>query len=91
MWIYILLVILIFVLICVVCCFYVDWKVDKEIVQEQRKRDIAENRLTESLKILCSQLGIGLSYHKELGTAAGRILYHSMNGRLLLMMQRLKF
>ena len=34
------------------------------------------------MKTLCAQLGIDLSYHKELGDAAGRILYHSMNGRL---------
>lgn len=31
---------------------------------------------------MCSLLDIDLSYHKELGTAAGRILYLSMAGRL---------
>lgn len=82
MWCYILLVILIIVLICVVLYFYIDWQVTKEIEQEHKERDAVENRLTESLKTLCVQLGIGLSYHKELGTAAGRILYHSKNGRL---------
>lgn len=82
MWGYILLAIIIVVLICVAFYFYIDWQVTKEIKQEHRERDIAENRLTESLRTLCAQLGIGLSYHEELGTAAGRILYHSMNGRL---------
>lgn len=82
MWGYILLAIIVIVLICVLICFYIDWQTDKEIEREQKERDAVENRLTESLKTLCTQLGIGLSYHKELGTAAGRILYHSMNGRL---------
>lgn len=82
MWIYILLVILIIVIVCVAAYFYIDWQVNKEIEQEHKERNIAEKRLTESLKTLCAQLGIGLSYHEELGTAAGRILYHSMNGRL---------
>lgn len=82
MWGYILLAIIIVVLICVAIYFYIDWQVNKEIEQEYKERDAVENRLTESLKTLCAQLGIGLSYHKELGTAAGRILYHSRNGRL---------
>ena len=82
MWCYILLAILIIVLICVFIYFYIDWQVTKEIEQEHKERDAIKNRLTESLKTLCAQLGIGLSYHKELGTAAGRILYHSKNGRL---------
>lgn len=75
-------VIIIVVLICVAIYFYVDWQVNKELEQERKERNAVENRLTESLKTLCTQLGIGLSYHKELGTAAGRILYHSKNGRL---------
>lgn len=79
---YILLAIIVIVLICVFICLYIDWQTDKEIEREHKERDTVENRLTESLKTLCTQLGIGLSYHKELGTAAGRILYHSMNGRL---------
>ena len=82
MLLYIFLVVLVFALICVALYFYVDWKVDKEIEQEHKERIVAESRLTESLKALCTQLGIGLSYHEKLGTAAGRILYHSMNGRL---------
>lgn len=82
MWFYILLTILAVVLICIVLYFYSEWKFDKDIAQEHKERNIAENRLTESLKTLCAQLGIDLSYHEELGTTAGRILYHSMNGRL---------
>lgn len=74
------LVILIIIIVCVVACFYIDWQVNKEMEQEHKERNIAEKRLTESLKTLCVQLGIGLSYHEELGTAAGRILYHSRNG-----------
>lgn len=76
------LVALVFILICVVICFYSERKVDKEIEQERKERRAAKHRLTESLKTLCAQLGIDLSYHEELGTAAGRILYHSRNGRL---------
>lgn len=83
MWVYILLAILIIAIICVAVCFYSEWKFDKEIEQEHRERTLVENRLTESLKSLCTQLGIELSYHKELGTAAGRILYSSLRGRLL--------
>lgn len=82
MWIYILLAIVIIVLICVATYFYIDWRMNKEIEQEHKERDTVEKRLTTSLKTLCVQLGIDLSYHKELGDAAGRILYHSMNGRL---------
>lgn len=82
MWTYMLLVIVIIVLICVVSYFYIDRQVNKKIEQEHMERDFVENRLTISLKTLCAQLGIDLSYHKELGDAAGRILYHSMNGRL---------
>ena len=82
MWHYILLAILVIVLICIILYFYIDWQVTMEIKQEHKERNAIENRLTESLKTLCAQLGIGLSYHKELGTAAGRILYHSRNGRL---------
>lgn len=66
----------------IVACIISDRAVDKQIEKEQAERDIAESRLTKSLKVLCNQLGIGLSYHKELGTAAGRIIYHSNNGRL---------
>ena len=82
MWGYVLLVIIVIVLICVFICFYIDWQTDKEIEKEHKERDAVENRLTESLKILCVQLGIDLSYHKELDDAAGRILYYSKNGRL---------
>ena len=82
MWTYILLAIVIIVLICITSYFYIDWQVNKKIEQEHKERDAVEKRLTTSLKTLCVQLGIDLSYHKELGDAAGRILYHSMNGRL---------
>ena len=82
MWTYILLAIVIIVLICITSYFYIDWQVNKKIEQEHKERDAVEKRLTTSLKTLCAQLGIDLSYHKELGDAAGRILYHSMNGRL---------
>ena len=78
---YILSAIMIIVLICVASYFYIDWQVNKEIEQKHKEYDAVENRLTTSLKTLCAQLGIDLSYHKELGDAAGRILYHSMNGR----------
>lgn len=82
MLLHMLLVVLAFILICVVLCFYSDRKVDKEIEQERKERIAAEHRLAESLKTLCTQLGIELSYHEELGIAAGRILYYSRNGRL---------
>ncbi len=82
MWTYILLAIVIIVLICVTSYFHIDWQVNKKIEQEHKERDAVEKRLTTSLKTLCAQLCIDLSYHKELGDAAGRILYHSMNGRL---------
>lgn len=59
-----------------------DWQIDKEIEREQKERNLTERRLTESLKTLCEQLGINLSYHKELGTAAGQIIYYKNNGRL---------
>ena len=91
MLLHIFLVVLVFALICVALYFYVDWKVDKEIEQEHKERIVAESRLTESLKTLCTQLGIGLSYHEKLGTAAGRILYHSMNGRLFVDDARIEF
>ncbi len=81
------LIIFVIVIIIVSLCIFSIWSLDrqisKEIEQEQKERNITENRLTDSLKTLCTQLGIELSYHKELGTAAGRILYYSMNGRLL--------
>lgn len=73
---------LIVLLACIVLYFYSEWKFDKEMTQEHRERTMVENRLTESLKILCSQLGIGLSFHEELGDAAGHILYYSKDGRL---------
>lgn len=42
------------------------------------------NRLCNSLKNLCSQLNINVSYHDTLGDAAGRILYYSDCGRYVL-------
>lgn len=50
--------------------------------QERVKRAVVEKRLTESLKGICEQMGIELSYHENLGTAAGRILYYEKNGWL---------
>ena len=76
------LVIIALIILLIIMCFISDHIIDKQFKKEQVERDIVENRLTESLKTLCTQLGIGLSYHKELGISAGRILYHSMNGRL---------
>lgn len=69
MLLHIFLVVLAFVLVCIAICFYTDWKVDKEIELEHKERNAVEHRLTESLKTLCTQLGIELSYHEELGTA----------------------
>lgn len=43
---------------------------------EDNARKLAENRLTLSLKSLCEQLNIPLTYHDELGASAGQILYH---------------
>lgn len=65
------------------CWIYIDTrKFKKEMAEE---KNLAEARLTKSLKSLCGQLAIPLSYHDSLGDAAGRILYHSnMEGRLLL-------
>lgn len=59
-----------------------DKKFEKEWAKKEEIRKNAECRLTDSLKMMCSLLDIDLSYHKELGTAAGRILYLSMAGRL---------
>lgn len=77
-------IIVIFIIAGVISVFVVDWQVDQDIKSQQKERDLTEKRLTESLKILCEQLGIGLSYHKELGTAAGRILYYEQGGRLFI-------
>lgn len=52
--------------------------------QEDKLKKATEARLNSALKSLCFQLKIPLSYHNELGEAAGRILYHSQQGRLLL-------
>ncbi len=75
---------IIFVVAMAVSFPIINWQVDKEMKKEDKERAKAETRLTESLKTLCAQLGIELSYHKELGEEAGRILYHSRAGRLLL-------
>ena len=68
------------------CWIYIDTKkFKKEITEREKERKNAEARLTKSLKSLCEQLAIPLSYHDDLGDAAGHILYHSnMDGRLLL-------
>lgn len=47
----------------------------------QKRKDI-EARLTASLKNICAQLNVPITYHQELGSAAGKILYHSCNGKL---------
>lgn len=57
-----------------------DKKFEKEWAKKEEIRKNAECRLTDSLKMLCSLLDIDLSYHKELGTAAGRILYYKDSG-----------
>ena len=68
------------------CWIYIDTrKFKKEMAEKGKERKNAEARLTKSLKSLCEQLAIPLSYHDDLGEAAGHILYHSnMDGRLLL-------
>ena len=68
------------------CWIYIDTKkFKKEIAEREQETKNAEARLTKSLKSLCEQLAIPLSYHDDLGDAAGYILYHSnMDGRLLL-------
>ena len=77
------------IIILIVCyfCWSMCWiyigtrKFKKEMAEEKN----VEARLTKSLKSLCEQLAIPLSYHDDLGDAAGHILYHSnMDGRLLL-------
>lgn len=73
-----------FLIAVVVSIPIINWKVNKEMREQGEERAEAEARLTESLKALCSLLGIEVSYHKALGDAAGRILYHSKSGRLLL-------
>lgn len=84
MFVKMLLAIVLFVLIVAFISFLIDNRqFHKEIEQEQIERMSAENRLTESLKTFCHQLGIELSYHKELGTAAGRIVYYKKDGRLI--------
>jgi hypothetical protein len=59
----------------------------KEIDEKYKKKKEDRNktliRLTESLTALCKLLNIDLSYHDQLGKAAGRILYKSFNGRLI--------
>lgn len=71
---------------CSMCCIYIDTrKFKKEMAEKKKERENAEVRLTKSLKSLCEQMAIPLSYHDDLGDAAGHILYHSnMDGRLLL-------
>lgn len=68
------------------CWIYIDArKFKKEMAEKEKEEKNAEVRLTKSLKSLCEQLAIPLSYHDDLGDAAGHILYHSnMDGRLLL-------
>ena len=69
-----------------ICWIYIDTqKFKKEMAEREKEEKNAEARLTKSLKSLCEQLAIPLSYHDNLGDAAGHILYHSnMDGRLLL-------
>ena len=69
-----------------ICWIYIDTqKFKKEMAEREKEEKNAEARLTKSLKSLCEQLAIPLSYHDNLGDAAGKILYHSnMDGRLLL-------
>jgi hypothetical protein len=83
--------IMVLTIISLVAVFIIeDRKLDKKIKKmasefkiKKEKEKIAEVRLTNSLKQLCKQLGIDLSYQDELGDAAGIILYNRLNGRLL--------
>lgn len=60
-------------------------KIKKEMDERDRKRNNVETRLTNALKSLCAQLNLPLTYHENLGTAAGKIVYHSNgSGRLIL-------
>lgn len=79
--------IMIILIVCYsMCWIYIDTrKFKKEMAEREKERENSEVRLTKSLKSLCEQLAIPLSYHDNLGDAAGKILYHSnMDGRLLL-------
>lgn len=69
---------------CIICSL-ADQKFEEELAQEEKERKETENRLTTSLKILCAQLGIDVSFPEKLGEAAGQILYKKdWTGRLLL-------
>lgn len=58
-------------------------EIDEKYRIKQENKDRTINRLTDSLTSLCKLLNIELSYHDYLDIAAGRILYKSVNGRLI--------
>ncbi len=61
-----------------------DQKFEEKWAQEEKDRKEIEDRLTNSLKTLCTQLRITLSFPEELGEAAGQILYKKdWTGRLI--------
>lgn len=66
--------------------FFISDKADtKRFLKEREMESNAENRLTFALKGLCNLLNIPLSFHEELGTAAGQILYYTdSDGKLIL-------
>jgi hypothetical protein len=55
----------------------------EELMIKQENRNKAINRLTGSLATLCKLLNIDLSYHDYLDIAAGKIVYKSIDGRLI--------
>lgn len=66
-------------------CSLTDQKFEEEWAQKEKEHKEAEARLTASLKTLCAQLGIEISYPEKLGKAAGQILYKKdWTGRLFL-------
>jgi hypothetical protein len=79
---------------CIIYFKIIDAKLDKELKKklkeidekyrlQKENRDKTIKRLTEALTSLCKLLNIELSYHDYLDIAAGRILYSSINGRLI--------
>lgn len=59
-------------------------QVNLEFKNIESKRKQIEIKLNDKLLQLCEMLNIPVSYENDLGDVAGKILYHSMGGRLLL-------
>lgn len=57
---------------------------DEYFAKQKKISKDTELRLTTSLKCICSQLSIPISYHEDLGDAAGKILYNSFNDKISL-------